>query len=202
MNVHTFIIKVFCTSVNAMGKLQGRGIFLYDLRRALIIPEKSIPEKIQFANPRIKIQENVARSLQKLLVFVALQPLSSYSWNTHTHRQTHSQLYRIPPAATPRGIINLNTCCCHGTQKNICKQANKHSINRYLLVITSHQYISRCYGHNALTTKLLWQQTDIEVRIKVSPVNMRHCLALLEFLLCNHAGFETVHFVETHGLLR
>ncbi len=30
---------------NVMGKLQGRGIFLYDLRRALIIPEKSIPEK-------------------------------------------------------------------------------------------------------------------------------------------------------------
>ncbi len=28
-----------------MGKLQGRGIFLYDLWRALIIPEKSIPEK-------------------------------------------------------------------------------------------------------------------------------------------------------------
>ncbi len=30
---------------NAMGKLQGRGIFLYDLRRALIVPEKIIPEK-------------------------------------------------------------------------------------------------------------------------------------------------------------
>ncbi len=47
--------------------------------------------KLQFANPRIKIQENVARSLQKLLVFVALQPLSSYSWNRHTHTQTHTR---------------------------------------------------------------------------------------------------------------
>ncbi len=43
MNVHNS--KYFALPVNAMGKLQGRGIFLYDLRRALIIPEKSIPEK-------------------------------------------------------------------------------------------------------------------------------------------------------------
>ncbi len=48
-------------------------------------------------SPRIKI-ENVARSLQKLLVFVAL---SSYSWNRHADK--HSQLYCIPCAATPRG---------------------------------------------------------------------------------------------------
>ena len=45
-------------------------------------------KKLQFANPQIKIQENVARSLQKLLVFVALQQLSSYSWNRHTDRQS------------------------------------------------------------------------------------------------------------------
>ncbi len=48
---------------------------------------------------QIHESENVARSLYKLLVFVALQLLSSYSWNAH------SQLYRIPRAATPRGII-------------------------------------------------------------------------------------------------
>ncbi len=39
---------------------------------------------------------------RSLLIFVALQPLSSYTWNRHTH--THSQLYRIPRAATPRSI--------------------------------------------------------------------------------------------------
>ncbi len=46
--------------------------------------------KLYFENPRIKIQENMARSIIKLLVFVALQPLSSYSWNTHTHTHTVS----------------------------------------------------------------------------------------------------------------
>ncbi len=45
----------------------------------------------------------VALSLQKLLVFVTLQPLSSYSWNTLTH--THNQLYRIPRTTMPQGII-------------------------------------------------------------------------------------------------
>ncbi len=48
----------------------------------------------------------------KLLVFIALQPLSSYSWNRHAH--THNQLYHIPRAATPRGIIIAHkwTCKC------------------------------------------------------------------------------------------
>ncbi len=47
MSIHFSIqlLKYFALPVNAMGKLQGRGIILYDLRRALIIPEKSIPEK-------------------------------------------------------------------------------------------------------------------------------------------------------------
>ncbi len=33
--------------------------------------------------------------------------------HTHTHMHTHtdSQLYRIPRAATPRGIINTKTVC-------------------------------------------------------------------------------------------
>ncbi len=51
-----------------------------------------------------QIQENVAK---RLLVFVALQPLSSYSCNRHTH----SQLYHIPRAATSRGIKNSLTMC-------------------------------------------------------------------------------------------
>ncbi len=55
------------------------------------IEAKLVSEKLLFENSRIKIQPIT----QKLLVFVASQPLSSYSWN----RQTHSQLYRIPRAA-------------------------------------------------------------------------------------------------------
>ncbi len=75
--------------------------------------------KLQFANPRIKIQENVARSL---LVFVALQPLSSYSWNTHTQSRIHRAAIRITLtgsiledhlSTTIQTSVSLN--CIHNT---------------------------------------------------------------------------------------
>ena len=52
-----------------------------------------------------------SHNLNKALVFVAMQPFSSYTAGTHartharTHTHTQSQLYSIPRAATPRGIM-------------------------------------------------------------------------------------------------
>ena len=60
--------------------------------------------------------------------------LSSYSWNRHTH--THSQLYRIPRAAKPRGILILRTTVRWWSGwKTVC-----------LLHITT-DIIARCFAH-------------------------------------------------------
>ncbi len=59
---------------------------------AFTVSKSSHNSRTKLANPRIKI---VARSLWKLLVFVALQPLSSYSWNTHTCTHTHTVSFTV-----------------------------------------------------------------------------------------------------------
>ncbi len=70
-----------------------------------ITRERSFSSQIHKSKSKIMWLEACIEAV----VFVALQPLSSYSWNrhtdtdtnTHTHTHTHSQLYRISRAATP-----------------------------------------------------------------------------------------------------
>ena len=61
-------------------------------------------KKLQFANPRIKIQENVHD--QKPIETVSFRRIATVEQLQLEQTHTHSQLYRIPRVATPRGIIS------------------------------------------------------------------------------------------------
>ncbi len=68
------------------------------------------------------------KRMYKLLVFVALQPLIMQLQLEYTH--THSQLYRIPRTATPRGIINTKLL---------------HTIDLHtVLLLTFHSIMTKC----------------------------------------------------------
>ncbi len=77
------------------------------LNRKFVRTDDTMKDSLETA--KVFNVSQTSHNLNKALVFVAMQPFSSYTAGTHacTHAHTHtqSQLYSIPRAAMPRGIM-------------------------------------------------------------------------------------------------